>query len=1214
MADGSPCPQCGAVLAAAAPPGLCPRCLLQLGLEGWIADSEWNLAAALPALYEVKGQLGEGGMGKVYQVHHRGWHVDLAVKTPKPEIFSHAGGEEAFMREAETWVNLDPHPHIVSCYYVRTLDGIPCVFAEYVDGGSLAHWIHQQTLYAGGPHKALERILDVALQCAWGLHGAHEQGLVHQDVKPANVLMTHDGTAKVTDFGLAKARVLAGEVGPWAGGRSLLVSVGGMTPAYCSPEQARGEPLAHTSDIWSWAVSVLEMCVGTVTWAHGAVAHERFAALRAEDFLVPLPPAMAALLRACLAPRPEQRPDTMQTVARRLLDVYHALLGRAYYREEPTHLARRSAAVNNRAVSLIDLAQGQRAEQSLAQWVAEHPTDLLPWCNLGLLRLGQGTLAQVELARGYRVRTQAHPSRHEALEPLDAQVRLALRPAHTAAIVAVLWEDASARWITVDAGGNFARWSPDQASPEAFFRGLQGPPVTSAWQDPESGLLYVGREQGHLEVWRIQDGTLIASAQLQPAYTPPSHFISGANLPITHAVIGVRRGRGDPRLQVFLQNADVLMLDAHEFTTLDERHEAHHFFSAVAGSGGPWVVASDLHGTLRRYPAGAVDWDGRGTHWVHVTSLQPDEVELQRRLFALRKERVIRLQPDELPFGTRGESSHGVLSLAMTDDGVLLAAGAQTAGQIGLWRLDDFTARDAAQPARPRWLLDTGTRQPVRALCFVPERPLLACGLDDGQVQLWNYTTRERLRSFDCGTRPMALTADGRGQYLAVGGLDGHLCIEPLRTPALDHLPFVIVRVYGGSDVVERERALQALRTEAHTQVQQENWSTARDALHHLSAWERELGVESHERLALLGRVPGRRMALRGVHPMLNETVSLDAATTAGPLNAVDVAPCGTQAVAVGDVAFVHLDLPTRRLQTQDAEVRVTCVRYHPRHALIGVCTGYSTSRVGFLTFGSSHPKRFAGALIQAPCRPQELTGLAVFGDSPPYQAVCVNDGGELVFWQGGLTFSSVRVSAEPLLAVALSPDECWLACAGMDTRLHLWDVRAQHALAHWDGHGDTVSCLAVRPQGDGIATGGYDQAVRLWHLDQRGHAHPLVGHAARVTCLAFSPDGTWLASGDADGLWILWDWTRQHEMYRLAMPYGAVHGLAFACAGLALVAVYEASAVCAWELEWELDVSPAALTWHVENQHALQRARTPRRARRARLHAAGKRWWQFWQ
>lgn len=135
-------------------------------------------------------------------------------------------------KECETWINLGLHPNIVSCYYVRTLGGIPRVFAEYVEGGSLKDWIDHKKLYEEGKDKVLERILDIAIQFAWGVQYAHEQGLIHQDVKPANVMMTVDGTVKATDFGLTKARAVVGESPNRDSQQSVLVSSGGMTPAY----------------------------------------------------------------------------------------------------------------------------------------------------------------------------------------------------------------------------------------------------------------------------------------------------------------------------------------------------------------------------------------------------------------------------------------------------------------------------------------------------------------------------------------------------------------------------------------------------------------------------------------------------------------------------------------------------------------------------------------------------------------------------------------------------------------------------------------------------------------------------------------------------------------------------------------------------------------------------------------------------------------------
>ena len=160
----------------------------------------WEPGDVVLGLYEVEGVLGQGGMGRVYRVRHRGWDLDLAVKAPLAAALDASGGADLFEREAETWVNLGLHPHVVTCHYVRRVSGIPLVFAEYVDGGSL---------HDADPRRRLdsaEGILDVAIQLAWGLHHAHEQGLVHRDVKPANVMLTSDGLAKVTDFGLARAR------------------------------------------------------------------------------------------------------------------------------------------------------------------------------------------------------------------------------------------------------------------------------------------------------------------------------------------------------------------------------------------------------------------------------------------------------------------------------------------------------------------------------------------------------------------------------------------------------------------------------------------------------------------------------------------------------------------------------------------------------------------------------------------------------------------------------------------------------------------------------------------------------------------------------------------------------------------------------------------------------------------------------------------------
>ncbi|MGA2986073.1 MAG: protein kinase [Terriglobia bacterium] len=350
--------------------------------------AEWKVGDVVLDLYEVKQIHEAGGMGLVYRVHNRGWNMDLAVKSPRHDYFQTEAQKENFVRECETWINLGLHPHIVSCYYVRTLGGIPRVFAEYVEGGSLRDWIDDRKLYEGGPQEALKRILDIAIQMAWGLHYAHEQGLIHQDVKPANGLMMPDGTAKITDFGLAKARAAAGESLVAGAGRSILVSVGGMTPAYCSPEQANGKPLSRKTDIWSWAVSVLEMLVGEVRWPSGTAAPELLKHLSEVGFegvAIPEPPCeLVRLLDQCLVAAPDGRPESFRVVEDSLKGIYRVLAGDDYARQLPEAAELQPDALNNRAVSLLDLGRTVKAEKLFDEVLARDPGHPQASYNRGL--------------------------------------------------------------------------------------------------------------------------------------------------------------------------------------------------------------------------------------------------------------------------------------------------------------------------------------------------------------------------------------------------------------------------------------------------------------------------------------------------------------------------------------------------------------------------------------------------------------------------------------------------------------------------------------------------------------------------------------------------------------------------------------------------------------------------------------------------------------
>jgi WD40 repeat protein/serine/threonine protein kinase len=344
-----------------------PSSIVQAEVE---VPDEWKVGDRLLNLYEVTGILGTGGFGKVYKVLHTGWNISLAVKTPKPEQLEAIGGVENFIQEAETWVKLGLHPHTVTCFYVRKLGKSPRVFAEFVGGGSLHDWIYGRDgeppkLYQGGQAESFKRILDIAIQFAWGLHYAHEQGLIHQDVKPGNTMMTADGTVKVTDFGLARARPITVSTTENAPDQTLQAEGRLSTPCYRSPEQVKeGAIVTRRTDIYSWAVSVLAMFKGEGRWLGELVAQQRQDYLNLEplhDYAPPITESVAQLLWVCLREDPERRPRTMLDVANALKVIYQQEMGEAYPRPEPEAGKDIADSLNNRAVSLLDLGQIEEA-------------------------------------------------------------------------------------------------------------------------------------------------------------------------------------------------------------------------------------------------------------------------------------------------------------------------------------------------------------------------------------------------------------------------------------------------------------------------------------------------------------------------------------------------------------------------------------------------------------------------------------------------------------------------------------------------------------------------------------------------------------------------------------------------------------------------------------------------------------------------------------
>ena len=358
--------------------------------------------------YHVESEAIRGGMGAVWRVNHTGWDTDLAMKRPKDEAFRTQDQKSNFEKECRYWINLGLHPNIVSCYYVREIDGIPAIFSEWMENGDLEHHIRNRTLYQGGEDEVQKRLLDIAIQFARGLKYAHDNKLVHQDVKPDNLLLTNTWQAKVSDFGITRARSLlttteGEQTQGEADANATLVAPGGggMTPAYCSPEQAAHQKLTHRTDIYSWAVSVLEMYLGDKPWAHGRDATGPLAGIACRDYFDmcaehPIPNSLQELLVKCLEQMPDDRPRDFGEVESALVKIYLEETGEDYPRPEAKAAPDNADSLNNHALSFLDLGRPADAEKLWTKAALLDPAHTDTLFNRCLHGLRSGSMALTE--------------------------------------------------------------------------------------------------------------------------------------------------------------------------------------------------------------------------------------------------------------------------------------------------------------------------------------------------------------------------------------------------------------------------------------------------------------------------------------------------------------------------------------------------------------------------------------------------------------------------------------------------------------------------------------------------------------------------------------------------------------------------------------------------------------------------------------------------
>ncbi|HOE66378.1 MAG TPA: serine/threonine-protein kinase [Candidatus Hydrogenedentes bacterium] len=1140
------CPRCGVAIAISeenidttliSSSGLVPG----NGPSEMDVPADWTPGDIILDLYEVNGVLGTGGMGKVFKVRHCQWNIDLAVKCPRPEILSRAKGVEYVERECETWINLGLHPHIVSCYYVRRLGGIPRIFAEYVDGGSLLAWIRDGRLYEGGANRSIERILRVAIQVAWGLQHAHAHRLIHRDVKPANVMMTSDGVAKVTDFGLAQALAAVDLEGATPG--NPLASSRGMTPAYCSPEQHAHAPLTHRTDMWSWALLVLEMFTRKATWRIGTAGTEALTAYMSQSVPDPRAPSMpahlATLLKACLQQQPEARPASMQEIADVLARIYKETTGMPYPQPPPKAVGALPSTLNNRAISMLDLGKRSEAEKLWAQALQEethHPESVY---NYGLVRWRQGTVSDTALVQQLTEVAQHHAQ--DWLSPfLLAHVHME-RGDYEAAVhlleskVVTSADQEAANVLLKTAKGRlpFARKA---------LRILEGhvDAVNALSVIADGKYLLSGSEDNTLRLWELASGRCM---RIYEGHTGSVDAIAvSAN---GQFAVSASRDRSF-RIWDLMAGKCVRVIETHRDATRSVCLAPNGRQILTRGADNSLQLWELSTGTVARTLAGHADW-------VKAICFSP----AGRYALSGSADGTLRLWEVDGALCLRIFEGHvgAVEAIALSEDGAYaLSGGADRT--LRLWEV-----------ATGKCLrVMSGHTDSVLSIALSQNAKLAVSGGPDRTVRVWEVEAGRCLCTFaghGDSVLAVALTPDGR--YALSSGRDRTVRVWDLGPLAMRYVaPLIVCQAQRSEAILSTGIAFKQLVLQAQQLLERGDAVRAAAAIRQarvLPGFGRR-NEALGEWARLYRRLP--RTLLAGGW----EGASFDG--HAGAVKSIRLSGDGRYAVSGGADGMVKIwnmssGKCLRTLKVRHGAVHSVACSVEGRFLVAGGEDGLIQMWDAVQGDQIQTFEGFTGTV--------ETLALSLDG------RFLVSAGLDIWIWDVATAepLRTLEGHSSDIVSLCLSPDSLSLLSGSSDQNVALWDIASGNSLMTLAGHAGGVRTVSLSEDGRFALSGsgnmwGRPGELFLWNLETGECLHSFEGHASSVNAACLTTDCRYAVSGSSDRTVKLWE-TSSGECVRVFQGHAdAVEALGMSRDGRYVLSGSADGKMIQWILDWELE------------------------------------------
>ncbi len=522
--------------------------------------------------YEIQAVLGTGGMGEVYRARDPHLGRDVAIKVLPALVPADPDRLQRFEQEARAAAALN-HPNILSVYDVGTEGGLRYIVSELLDGQTLREQLNEGPL-------TVRKAVEYAVQIAHGLEAAHEKGIAHRDLKPENLLIAANGRVKILDFGLAKfsETPLPADLGGASTHTSITLpgTILG-TLGYMSPEQIRGLPADHRSDLFAFGAILYEMLSGRRAFRGDTAADTMMAILKEPAPPLPadrnVPAALERIVDRCLEKAPAAR---FQSAG----DLAFALEGLSSYSE---------------AGAALTVGRSRPPRASIAWAVAV--LAVMVAVALGMLTTGRLTITS-----GVPIyRSSILPPEHVTFSTATPAGGLALSPDGRRLVYTAQGEDGrvmlwvrsldglTAQPLAGTEGAYYPFWSPDSES-IAFFAGgtlrkidvAGGSPVTLC-ETPRPSVLAAGG------TWN-RDGVILFAQATMPIYRVPA---SGGT-PVQATTLDEQAGETQHWAPFFLP---------------DDRHFL--YFAAGSTEGGPddpngvYVGALDGPDRTRLFPGGS---------------------------------------------------------------------------------------------------------------------------------------------------------------------------------------------------------------------------------------------------------------------------------------------------------------------------------------------------------------------------------------------------------------------------------------------------------------------------------------------------------------------------------------------------------------------------------------------------------------------------------